>query len=115
MNNINFAHTFLDALAIELKTNGYGVVDKDKIAKNGSVRHKRKHGPGVTGIIDVGPTGGYIWLDVNGVSYAVRTFHAPKPTGDSTRDAITIDCAVASIMTPLTWRSDLAELDFAAA
>jgi hypothetical protein len=67
-----------------------------------------------TGIIDVGPAGGYIWLEVNGVSSAIRTFYAPEPTGDSVQDAIAIDSAVASIMTPLTWRSDIAELDNAA-
>lgn len=90
------------------------IVDKAKIAKKGSVRLKRPHGPGVTGIIDVGPAGGYIWLDVNGVTYAVRTFYAPKPTSDLDQDAIAIDSAVASIMTPLTWRSDIAKLDNAA-
>ena len=75
--------------------------------KNGSQRLQRAHGPGVTGIIDVGPAGGYVWLDVNGITYAIKTFYAPKMTNTQDIDATTIANAVAEIMMPLTYRSDL--------
>lgn len=98
---------FLDALSEELADIGYGAIDKDQVVRDGTMRLKRAHGLGVTGMIDVGAGDCYVWLDVNGITYSVGRYDAPTLTGDAESDAIRINNAVATITLPLTYRSDL--------
>ena len=102
-----FINAYLDALAIELDRKGYGVLDKEKIARDGDIRLTREHGPNVTAIIDIAFGGGHIWFKFNNITYLAQKFSAPGETGDAKRDAIAINSAVAWIMATLAYRSDL--------
>ncbi|MEI9916126.1 MAG: hypothetical protein WDN29_10250 [Methylovirgula sp.] len=102
-----FVNAYLDALAIELNRKGYGVLDKEMIARKGDIRLSREHGPNVTAIIDIAFGGGHIWFKFNDITYLAQQFSAPDETGDAKRDSVAIDSAVAWIMATLTFRSDL--------
>lgn len=97
---------FIEALMKELRETGYGDADLEAIMSERGVTLTKDRGHGVTSRIDLCCGDGFVWFIVNGVTFSALRFTAPESEDDRV-----IQSKIATIMIPLTYQSDIDDLE----